>query len=216
MTSTEERILQRLDEIEKKLDVVHEQAENARELKKDLSPIANDAFKVLLTELGKIDSGFQLEDLFELMRRMMTSVNNITYMLEQLDNIIELWKTVSPLLQHTVPLAIEKLDGLEQQGVFRTYQTMLEVRGKIASTYGPEEIKNMGEAFVFLLGLLNKMGEPHTRELIEKAGDAFAELDLTKTDRVSVFGLAKSLNSPEAKQGLGVMLELTKTLGKLS
>ena len=213
--SKEDLILKRLDEIEAKVALVHDRAVAAQNLRHELQPIMNDAFKVMLHELGDIETGFQLEDLFDMVKTTMRNVKNLTYMMKQMENIIDLWHTSEPLLKHTVPKAIAYLDDLEQKGVFRTYQAMLTLRAKVAQEYGPEQIEEMGDAFVFLIGMLNKFKDPKVREMIEKASDAFTSMDLKDCEPCGMFGMVKGMSSPEAKQGLGVMLEMTKTLGKL-
>ncbi|SDB37842.1 Protein of unknown function [Desulfonatronum thiosulfatophilum] len=211
----EDLILQRLDEIEAKVALVHQRAVAAQNLRHELQPVLNDAFKVMLHELGDIETGFQLEDLFDMLKTTMRNVKNLTYMIKQLENVIDLWHTSEPLLKTTVPKAIAYLDDLEQKGVFRTYQSMLTLRAKVAQEYGPEQIEEMGDAFVFLIGMLSKLSDPKVREMIEKASDAFTEMDLKDVQPTGVFGMMKAMSSPEAKQGLGVMVEMTKTLGKL-
>ncbi|PTN37250.1 DUF1641 domain-containing protein [Desulfonatronum sp. SC1] len=213
--SKEDLILKRLDEIEAKVALVHERAVAAQNLRRELQPVMNDAFKLMLHELGDVETGFQLEDSFELLKTMMRNVKNITYTIKQLENVIDLWHTSEPLLKSTVPKAIAYLDDLEQKGVFRTYQAMLSLRAKVAQEYGPEQIEQMGDAFVFLIGMLNKLSDPKVREMIEKASDAFTSMDLREVEPCGMFGMMKAMSSPEAKQGLGVMVEMTKTLGKL-
>ncbi|WP_035271986.1 DUF1641 domain-containing protein [Desulfonatronum thiodismutans] len=213
--SKEDLILKRLDEIEAKVALVHERAVAAQNLRRELQPVMNDAFKLMLHELGDVETGFQLEDMFDLLKTTMRNVKNITYTVKQLENVIDLWHTSEPLLKSTVPKAIAYLDDLEQQGVFRTYQAMLALRAKVAQEYGPEEIEQMGDAFVFLIGMLNKLKDPKVREMIEKASEAFTSMDLKEVEPCGMFGMMKAMSSPEAKQGLGVMVEMTKTLGKL-
>jgi uncharacterized protein YjgD (DUF1641 family) len=213
--SKEDLILQRLEEIETKLALVHDRAVVSRNFWNDMQPVMNDAFKVMLHELGDVETGFQLEDLFELLKTFLRSVNNINYTLKQLENIINLWNTAEPLMKSTVPKAISYLDELEQKGVFRTYQAMLNLRAKVAQEYGPEQIEQMGDAFVFLIGMLNKLSDPKVRTMIEKASDAFTSMDLEKAEPCGPIGLMRAMGSPEAKQGLAVMVEMTKTLGKL-
>jgi uncharacterized protein YjgD (DUF1641 family) len=213
--SKEDLILQRLEEIETKLALVHERAVVSQNFWHDMQPVMNDAFKVMLHELGDIETGFQLEDLFVLLKTSLRSVNNLTYTLNQLETIINLWGTAEPLMKSTVPKAIAYLDDLEQKGVFRTYQAMLNLRAKVAQEYGPEQIEQMGDAFVFLIGMLNKLSDPKVRMMIEKASDAFTTMDLDKAEPCGPIGLIRAMSSPEAKQGLAVMVEMTKTLGKL-
>jgi uncharacterized protein YjgD (DUF1641 family) len=213
--SKEDLILQRLDEIENKLALVHERAVLSQNFWHEMQPVMNDAFKVMLHELGDIETGFQMEDLFDLFKTFLRSVNNINYTLQQLETVINLWHTAEPLMKTTVPKAISYLDELEQKGVFRTYEAMLNLRAKVAQSYGPDQIEEMGDAFVFLIGMLSKLSDPKVRMMIEKASDAFTTMDLDKAEPCGPIGLMRGMASPEAKQGLAVMLEMTKTLGKL-
>ena len=213
--SKEDLILQRLDEIENKLALVHERAVLSQNFWHEMQPVMNDAFKVMLHELGDIETGFQMEDLFDLLKTFLRSVNNINYTLQQLETMINLWHTAEPLMKTTVPKAISYLDELEQKGVFRTYEAMLNLRAKVAQSYGPDQIEEMGDAFVFLIGMLSKLSDPKVRLMIEKASDAFTTMDLDKAEPCGPIGLMRAMSSPEAKQGLAVMVEMTKTLGKL-
>lgn len=146
----EEQVLKRIEGIEQKLGYLVDSTKGLQELKHDLTPIVNDAFKLVMKELGEVEAGFQLEDVFVLVKRLLRSIRNITYLLEQMENIIDLWCTIEPLLHSAVPKIIAFLDELEQKGVFRVYAAMVEVRGKIAKAYPPEDIAVMGDGFVSL------------------------------------------------------------------
>src|SRR4030042_80771 len=126
----EELILARLESIEGELKILRKSSESAAELRRDLAPLFNSAFRILMEEMGQVEVGFQLEDLFALMKRGLRSIRNITYALEQLENFIDLWKAREPMLKSSVPNLIKYMDGLERKGVFRTYKAMLEARAK--------------------------------------------------------------------------------------
>ena len=87
-------------------------------------------------------------------------MRNITYALEQLEVILNLWHDIEPMLKSTIPNFINYLDNLERKGVFRTYVSMLEVRAKVAAHYSAEEISAMGDSFVLLLSMLKKLSSP--------------------------------------------------------
>lgn len=212
---TNEAILERLERMEENIAFLTEKAKAADELKNDLTPIMHDGFKVLMQEFGSIEHGFQLEDLTAFIKKAMVSINNMTYMLDKLEDAIDLWKTIEPLMHSSVPQLIEYLDKLEQKGVFETYRAMIEIRAKVAETYGVENIRNMGDSFVFLVGMLEKLGDPKVRMMIEGAANAFADLDLTQVKPTGPLGMVGGMASKDAKRGLGVMLEMTKTLGKI-
>ncbi|MFQ5485650.1 MAG: DUF1641 domain-containing protein [Desulfobacterales bacterium] len=213
--TNEELILERLDRIEAQLAPMVQTAKGMTELKQDVTPLLNLAVKQMIGELEDIESSFQLEDLLRLLKRLMRSTRNITFALNQLENIIDFIETVEPLMKSAVPQFINYLDDMEQRGVFRIIKATLDIRAKLATAYTAEDIDKIGDGVVALIGLTKKITDPQTTALLEKLSEVPAQLDLTDTKDVGPFGLLGALSGKEAKQGLGVMLELTKALGKL-
>ncbi len=213
--SNEELLMARLAGVEEQLKILVKSQEGMAELRKDLSPLVGSTFRILMQELGDVEFGFQLEDFFALLKRSLRSVKNITYALEQMENLIDLWKVIEPMMKSSVPNLIKYLDGLEQRGVFRTYTAMLEVRAKVASQYGPEDLAAMGDGFVLILGILKKLSHPETVQFINRVLDLPRELNLEEAQPLGLLGALAELNRQETRQGIGVMLQLTKALGKL-
>jgi uncharacterized protein YjgD (DUF1641 family) len=213
--TTEEMILDRLDRMEEQLGVLVKSQRRADELKQDLTPLMGSAFRHLMEEMGEVEFGFQLEDLYALVKQSLRSIRSLTYALKQLQNLIDLWQTVEPLLKSTVPNLIDYLDGLEQQGVFRTYTAMLEIRAKVAAQYGPEEITAMGDGFVILLSILKQLSHPEIVRFIGRLMEIPLEIKPEECKPTGPLGMVAGLADPEAKRGLGVMLELLKGLGRV-
>jgi hypothetical protein len=213
--TNEELILQRLDRLEAKLAPMSETFKSMMELKEDLTPLINRGFKVLIEELQDVEMAFQLEDLFRLIKQGLRGIRNFSWSLEQLESLIDLLKTLEPLLKSTVPQLIHYLDDMEQKGVFRTYGAMLSVRAKVAKQYSPEDFELMSDAFTSLLGLLRKMATPEVQALLQRVVEIPVGLDLGSSQSVGPVGLLKAAYSDDVKQGLGVMIELTKAMGKL-
>ncbi len=213
--NNEELILQRLDRLEAALVPLSEFSRSLSELKEDLTPLVNRGFKMLIEELQDVESAFQLEDLFLLIKRTLRNIKNLTYTLEQLETVIDFVKTVEPLLKSTVPQMIRRLDELEQNGVFRTYAAMLNVRAKIAKQYTPEDFELMGDVFTSLLGMMKKLAKPEVLVTLERMAEIPSCLDLDACESIGPVGLIKASYSDDVKQGLGVVIALTKALGKL-
>ena len=213
--TNEELILERLDRIEAQLAPVSRTASGIGELREDLIPLSGQAFRLLIRELEDVESSFQLKDLMEMIKQLLRSVRNITYSLKQLENIIDFVTTLEPLLKSSVPKIINYLDDLEQKGIFRIIQATLDVRAKIADTYNPEDIEEIGDGLVALLGVTKKIADPKTAHLIEKLSGIPAKLDLTRTRGIGPFGLLWACSNAEVKEGLGVLMELTKAMGQL-
>lgn len=213
--TNEEIILQRLDRLEATLAPMSETFKSLMELKDDLTPLVNRGFKILIEELQDVETAFQLEDLFRLIKQGLRGIRNFSWSLEQLESVIDLLKTVEPLLKSTVPQLIHYLDDLEQKGVFRTYTAMVSVRAKVAKQYSPEDFELMSDAFTSLLGLLKKLATPEVQALLQRMAEIPVGLDLASSQSVGPVGLLKAAYSDDVKQGLGVMIELTKAMGKL-
>jgi uncharacterized protein YjgD (DUF1641 family) len=209
-------ILEKLDTIEAELMEMRKAREGIEELKEDLTPLMKQSFQVMLRELGEVEHGFDLEDSFHLLKRFMRNMNNIAFALDQLENFIELFHTIEPLLKGAVNHGIFELGRLEQKGVFRTYAAMLEVRGKVAQEYGPEDIEAMGDNFVAMLALLKKMSSPELIEFLGKLAEVPAQVDLDHAKPVGMRGAISALRDPEVRRGMDVALQLTKALGKES
>ena len=75
--TNEEQILERLDRIEAQLAPISQTASNLKELKDDLVPLSGQAFRLMIRELEDVESGFQLEDLMGLTKRLLRSMKYI-------------------------------------------------------------------------------------------------------------------------------------------
>jgi uncharacterized protein YjgD (DUF1641 family) len=213
--TTEEQILERLDRIEAQLAPVSASAKGINELKEDLVPLSGQAFRLLIRELEDVESAFQLEDLLALAKRFLRSVKHFQFALEQMENIVDFVITIEPLLKSSVPQLINYLDDLEQRGVLRIIQSTLDVRAKIAASYSPEDIDQIGDSLVTLLGLAQKLSDPQAQKFLQKMAALPSKVDLDKVKPVGPFGMLGALGSKEARQGLGVLMELTKAMGGL-
>ena len=213
--TNEELILERLDRIEAQLAPIAQTAGGIKDLREDLIPLSGQAFRLLIQELEDVESSFQLEDLLTLFKRALRSVKPVIFSLEQLENIVDFINTIEPLLKSAVPQVINYLDELEQKGVLRIITATLDVRAKIASAYTPEDIDKIGDGAVALLGLAKKLSDPEATDFLEKIADLPSKVDLAGAKPVGPFGMLGALSSKEARQGLGVLMELTKAMGSL-
>jgi uncharacterized protein YjgD (DUF1641 family) len=213
--TNEEMILERLESIEGQLAPLAQSAKSMAEFKDDLTFLAQPATQALVKELADVEASFQLEDLMELAKRMLRSVRNITWSLGQLENMIDFVTTLEPLLKTSVPQIVNYLDDLEQRGVFRIIGATLDFRSKVAETYTPEDIDQIGDGLVALLNLAKKISDPQAAALLEHLAEVPASVDLKACKDVGPVGLLWACNTKEVKEGLGVLMELTKAMGKV-
>jgi uncharacterized protein YjgD (DUF1641 family) len=214
--TNEELILMKLENIESQIEPVIRFSKSISELKDDLIPLQTSAFKTLTSELQEIEAGFQLEDFLALIKQTLRRTNDLIFALRQLSNIAELARDIEPLLKSGVPQMIAYLDQLEQRGVFRVLKATLDIRAKVAEAYDAEDINQIGDALVGLLGVTKQLSDPKAKEFIEKMANLPSHVDLERCKKVGPFRLASAMCDTEVKEGLGVLIELAKAMGKLN
>lgn len=213
--TNEELILKKLEELEAKIDPIVKSNEMWMELKEDLIPLQHQAVHLIIKELQEVEAGFQLDDVFLMTKQVMRSMRNFIFAMKMMDNIIEFVTDMEPLMKSAVPKLIETLDQMERNGVFRILKATLDLRSKVAAQYDAEDIEKIGDGMVAMLGLAKKLSDPNTLAFLEKAASIPANIDLTKSQEISPMGLLSAAFNSEVKQGLGVLMELTKAMGKM-
>lgn len=213
--NNEELILDRLDRLEQEIAPMAESARSIMELREDLTPRVNEAVKALIVELSDLEADFQSEDLIFLIKKAMRNVRNLIFLLEQLKNLTDFALTAEPLLKSTVPQIIYYFDDLEQKGVFRIANTALEIIQKIGETYTEEDLEQIGEGLVKLMGIAKKLTTPEALTLLDNAAELPAKIDLSRAKSAGPFSMLWAMGNKEVKEGFGVLLELTKGLAAL-
>ncbi|MFU8770148.1 MAG: DUF1641 domain-containing protein [Desulfotignum sp.] len=213
--TNEELILEKLERLERQIQPLIKTSEKLAELKNDLIPISNHATALLIRELQEVEAGFQLEDFFSLTKESMRNTRNFIFVLKQMNSLIDFVKDLEPLLKSAVPQMIKYLDELEQKGVFRIIKATVDLRTKVAASYDADDIEVMGDGLVALLGLAKSLSDPKAVRLLEKLSQIPAKVDLDNAKSVGVFGLASAGFNPEISRGIGVLMELTKAMGRI-
>ena len=183
---TNDLILERLERLEEKIDRLSASQEklsplirsfeNLSDLGRDLSLLMGPGASLLTEELGEVETAFQIEDVLALFKKLLLSFRHITWSLEQMENAIDWWHDMEPLLKIAVPHIIDKLDALEQKGIFRVNTAILGMYTKLASAYTPEDVEVIGDGFVRMHGIVKKFADPVVIQSIEAIVDMYAKL----------------------------------------
>jgi uncharacterized protein YjgD (DUF1641 family) len=210
-----EEKLDRVAAIEARLDSFARPWDNLADLGRDLSLLTSPAVKLLTEELAEVETGFQLEDILGLVKKLLLSFRNLSWGLEQLENLMDWWQDLEPLLKVAVPHFIDKLDELEQKGIFRINQAVIDMYAKIAENYSPEDIDAMGDGFVRMHGIIKKLSEPGMIQFLEQFINLPAQINLAAAQPTGPMGMMFRLMNEDCRQGLGIAVEMTRALGKL-
>ena len=169
-------------------------------LSRDLSYLTEPAVRKLTEELVEVETGFQLEDFFVLVKRLLPSLKYLSWSLEQLENLIDWWRDMEPLLKLAVPKLVDYLDDLEQKGIFRINAAVLEMYGKIATHYDAEDIAAMGDGFVLMHGMVKKLSNPEMIRFLDKLTDVPLEVNLDEVKPVGPLVCSGGCGARNAKK----------------
>lgn len=213
--TNEELIVHRLDQLESQIQPVTAFAKAASELREELAPRLNEAVSALITELADVEADFRMEDLIFLVKKLMRNINNMNFALDQFKNLVDFALIAEPLLKTSVPQLISYVDHLEQNGVFRLITVGSEVLKKVGSTYSVEDMRQIGDGLVHFIGILKKLTAPAALDLLDRAADLPARMDVSRAQPVGFWGVIGAMGDKEIQQGIGVLMELTKGLAML-
>ena len=213
--TNEEMIVQRLENLESQIQPLTALARSAGELREELAPRVNEAVHALITELADVEADFQMDDLVYLIKKIMRNIHNFNFAMDQFKNMVDFILTAEPLMKTTVPQLISYVDHLEQNGVFRLMTVGIEVLKKIGSSYSFEEMRQIGDGLVSLIGVLNKLTSPAALEFLDKAAEIPERVDVRQSRPAGLLTLMSAMSDKEIQQGLGVLLELTRGLAVL-
>ncbi len=211
----EEKILARLDRLEAQIEPLTQSAHAVTELRRELAPRVNEAVHALIAELADIEADFQIEDLLYLAKKALRNIGNLNFALDQLKNLADFVLNAEPLLKDSVPRMIFLLDELEQKGVFKMLRTGMGVLERVAQSCSPAEMEQIGDGLVRLMGAVKKLTMPAAVDLLEKAAEIPAAVDVARARPVGFFGMFGAMGDEGVKQGMGVLLELTRGLAVL-
>ncbi len=213
--TNEEKILERLERIEAKITPIAESAAAIKELKEELAPRVNEGVQALIMELADVEADFQLEKLIALIKKAMRNIDNFSFAMDLLHNFMDLAINAEPLLKSTVPQFISFLDELEQKNVFKILITTLDVLKDITRKYTPEQIEQICQGLGKLADSLGNLTDPNAIDLFEKASKIPAGIHLENSKPAGPVSMLLAMNDQEIRQGMGVLLELTKGLSTL-
>jgi uncharacterized protein YjgD (DUF1641 family) len=181
------------------------------ELKDDLQPVVNEAFRNLIIELDELDGHFRTEDALELLKRLLRDTRQLTAMLERLEQFDDLVMDLTPLVNEAAKAAIVELGELERRGVFQIVGALRTVADQFNEAYPPDRMVELGERMIGLLQVTESIGAPSTLRLLESAA---AGLGDAPRQAPSLFGLVRLARDEDTRRGLAIMLETCRRLGR--
>jgi uncharacterized protein YjgD (DUF1641 family) len=182
------------------------------ELIHDLTPIANEAFRLSVEQLEEVQEYVDLSDLLRLFKRLLRNGRNIEKILDQLESLLDLVETVGPLADNAFAKAVDTLAELERKGYFVFAQGGLRIVDNIVTSFGEEDVEALGDNIVLILQTIQSITRPEVMSFVRNTV-AIVEGEVGKPVDTSLLALLRQINDPAVRRGLALALRVLRTIG---
>ncbi len=182
------------------------------ELFDDAMPIMNEAFRLSVEQLEEVQEYADLSDILRLMKRLMRNTRNLDSMLDQLESVAELGRTVVPLVGGAFEKTTDVLERAEQNGYFTFARGGAKVVNNVVTSFGEEDVAQLGDNIVLILSVIKDMTRPEILSLV-RAVISEAEAGVTQPVNTSLPALFKQLRDPDVRRGFGLTMHVLGIVG---
>jgi uncharacterized protein YjgD (DUF1641 family) len=207
---------QKIDRLTTQVEFLTEEAQRQKrrqqewdELKDDLIPIGNDIFRLAVEQLEEVQHNVQIEDILCLFKRLLRNTRNLEQMLDQLESLTEMWQDLSPLSQDAFLALMNHLDEMERKGYFVFLQGGLDIADRIVTSFGEEDVRQLGDNIVLILQTVKEMTQPDIMNMMRQTALVVKEEEPVDTSLLSII---RQLNDPAVRKGLAKTLQVLKSM----
>jgi uncharacterized protein YjgD (DUF1641 family) len=209
-----------IDALNRKLDfIVDELAHQKRhrlemqDLKDDLTIVAKDVYQTSVEELEEISDHVRPQDLVFLFKKLLRNANNLAAAFDQLESLRDLVADLKPISKDVYQSALVSLDELERKGYFEFARQAKGMTDDAMETLIAEDLDALRSNVPHVIRWAKSVTQPGTLRALETMVVALERGEASAREDVSLFGLVKEMNSPEARKGLSAFVEFVKGLG---
>ena len=95
---------------------------------------------------------------------------------------------------------MKTLDEIDRKGYFEFAKELSNIADNIVTSFSKEEVRSLGDNIVTILNTVKNLTQPDMLHTINNALNVYKQLDIVVKKDVSLFGIMKELNTPEAKR----------------
>ena len=210
---------QKIDLLTSQVQFLTEQAQTAErdrqaraELMRDLTPIANEAFRLSVEQLEEVQEYVDLGDLLRLLKRLLRNGRNLDAMLDQIESLMDLAQTLGPLSDQAFGQVVTVLQEAEQKGYFGFARGGMRIADNIVSSFSEEDVQALGDNVVLILNVVKDMTQPQIMSFVRNMVSE-VEHELEKPVDISLRSLLRQMNDPAVRRGLAQTLRVLRIIG---
>jgi uncharacterized protein YjgD (DUF1641 family) len=188
------------------------QRQERAELMHDAMPIIDEAYRLSVDQLEEVEQYIDLGDLLRILKRLLRNGRNLEVLLDQLESVLDLVKTVGPLTDSAFSQLVDLLQEAEARGYVAFGRGAVRVVDSIVKSISEEELRSLATNIAPLLSLLKQAARP---EILQLAQNTVTELGEAGSPDAgtSLRALARQLGDPDVRRGLALTLRVLGALG---
>lgn len=218
-TPDQPALAERLDALDRKLDLVLAEVEEVRrirreveELKDDLSRVGKDLFRTTVAELEEVAPFVNTGDFAALFKRLVRNTNDLNELLVQLESARDLLRDATPLARQLVHDGMEKLDALDRRGYFTMGRELGRALDNVVSSFTVEDVRLLADNLVAILQTVKSLTQPEMLAAANNAVAVYRQIDFTTVEKYSFWRAFRELNKPEMRRSLGFLIVFLRNL----
>jgi len=136
----------------------------------------------------------------------------LSFLVERQQKQQELIEEFTPIVKEMMKTASGKLEALEQQGVLGFGKELLLVGQRVATSYGADDVRALGDAVVGILDTVRAMTQPEILSAANEAAQVLRNAD--QTEPLGLVGMVRATRNDDVQRGMAVMMEVLKKVGQ--
>ena len=200
----------KVDFLTEQMLITQRRQQEMLELRQDLTRIGADVFSSAVEELDQVAPYFTTEDLLFLIKKILRNTRSIIALFEQLESANDFIKDVTPLTKDMFQSTLDSLDDLEKRGYFQFVRELFSILDKIVTTFGEDDLKQLGENVVLILTTVKQLTQPEIMQSVQNAVAIYHDIDVQVPEKVSLFSLIKQLGDQDVRRGMATGLQILK------
>lgn len=207
---------QKLDALAAQVQYLAEQAKQERQARDELfdtlMPILNDALRLTGEQLAEVQADVQLPDLVRLLKRLARNRQNIERLLDLMEALFEFADVLAPIGSEAFAKLTASLSEAERRGYFVFARGGLRILDEIVTSFGEEDIKQLGDNIVLILQTIKQMTQPEVMNFLRRTIVTVEEQAGAPVD-ISYRALLAQLRDPNVRRGLALILRTLSKIG---
>jgi uncharacterized protein YjgD (DUF1641 family) len=220
MNPTEETALaERLEALDRKLDLVLEEVDEFRrirreveELKDDLAMVGKDLFRTVVTEMDDVSPFVQTGDLTSLLKKLVRNTNNLNELLTQLESGHDFLNDATPLARKLFQDTLVELNELDEKGYFAMARELRLALDNVVGNFTVEDVHLLANNLVAILQTVKNLTQPEMLQAINNAVDVYKHINFDSVEEYSFWKAFREINKPEMRRGLGFFIAFLRNL----